>query len=51
MLNVLSISTKRALKLVKDTVVLIEIAQLVAEMVVDVDSLNRSTLHVDIPDL
>lgn len=48
---VLSIAAEGALKLVKDAVVLVEVAQLVAEMIVDVDGLDGSALHVDVPDL
>lgn len=49
--DILSVSAESALKLVKDTIVLVEIAQLVTKVVVDVDCLDRSALHVDVPDL
>ena len=49
--RILSVAAECALKLIKDAVILIKITQLVAQMIVDIDSLNRSALHVDIPNL
>lgn len=49
--HVLSVTAECALKLVKDAVILVEIAELVAQMIVNVDRLDWSALHVDIPDL
>lgn len=46
----LSVSGKRALELVEDAIVLVQIAQLAPQMVVHVDRLDRTRLHVDIPD-
>lgn len=48
---VLSITAERALKFVEDTVVLIQVAQLSAQVIVNLDCPNRSRVHVDIPDL
>lgn len=43
------IPTPRTLKLVEDTVVLIQVAKFPTQMVVDRNRFNRSRLHVDIP--
>ena len=48
---VLSITAERALKFVEDTVVLIQVAQLSAKVIVNLDRPNRSRVHVDVPDL
>ena len=47
----LVVTTPHTLELVKDAIVLVEIAQLPAEVVMDRDRFQRSILHVDIPDL
>ena len=47
----LVIATPYALELVEDAIVLIQVAQLAAEVVVDGDSLQWPVLHVDVPDL
>ena len=44
------VAAERALKLVKDAVVLVEVAQFLTQMVVDIDCLDRLVLHGDIPD-
>lgn len=46
-----AVSTKRALKLVKYTIVFVEITQLPTEMVVDIDRLDWSAIHIHVPDL
>lgn len=48
---ILVITAPRALELIKDAVILIQIAQLPTQMIVDGDRLHRSILHVDVPDL
>lgn len=48
-MDLLSVSAECALELVKDAVVLIKIAEFVSKVVVDVDCLHWSALHVDIP--
>lgn len=48
-MDLLSVTTECALKLIKDTIVLIKIAEFVSKVVVDVDCLHGSALHVDIP--
>lgn len=47
----LVISTPHTFKLIEDAVVLIQIAELAAEVVVDGNGLHRARLHVDVPDL
>jgi hypothetical protein len=46
----LAIPAESALKLVKDAVVLVQVAQLAAKVIVDVDLLDRSLLIADVPD-
>mmetsp|Transcript_53387 Transcript_53387/g.88694 ORF Transcript_53387/g.88694 Transcript_53387/m.88694 type:complete len:244 (+) Transcript_53387:241-972(+) len=46
-----SVGADLALELVKDAVVLVEIAELGSEVVVDVDDLDGLALHVHVPDL
>jgi hypothetical protein len=46
-----SVSAKRALKLVKDTIILVQIAQLCPQVLVDRDGLDRLALHGKVPDL
>ena len=46
----LSIPTESTFELVEDAVVLVQIAQLRPQMIVDVDRLDRPRLHVDVPD-
>ena len=48
---VLSITAKRALKFVENAIVLIQVAQLSAQVIVNLDSPDRSRVHVDVPDL
>ena len=48
---VLSITAERALKFVEDAIVLIQVAQLSAQVIVNLDRPDRSRVHVDIPDL
>lgn len=48
---VLVVPTPCALELVKDAVILIQIAQLPAQVIVDRDGLEGLRLHVDVPDL
>jgi len=48
---VLSITAECALKFVEDAVVLIQVAQLSAQVVVNLDRPDRSRVHVDVPDL
>lgn len=38
-----------ALKLVKDTVILVQIAEFAPQVIVDIDRFDRSWLHIDIP--
>ena len=45
------ISTPNTLELIKDTIVLIQIAKLSAEMIMYGDGLDRPSLHIDIPNL
>lgn len=47
----LIVPAPRALELVEDAVVLVQITQLPAEVVVDRDRLDRLAVHVDVPDL
>lgn len=47
----LSASTESALKLVKDAIILIQVTQLLLEVLVDVDLLDRLLLVPYIPDL
>lgn len=49
--NVLVITSPRAFKLVKDAVIFVQVAKLAPKMVMNWDGLQRSRLHVDIPDL
>jgi len=46
-----AVPAKRALELVENAVVFVEVAELPTEMIMNVDSLHRSTIHVHIPDL
>ena len=46
-----AVSAKRALELVENAVILVEVAELSTEMIMNVDRLHRSTIHVHIPDL
>ena len=48
---VLSITTECALEFVEDAIVLIQVAQLSAQMIVNLDRPDRSRVHVDVPDL
>ena len=41
----------RALKLVEDAIVFVQVAQLGTQMLVDLNRLHGARLHVDIPDL
>lgn len=45
----LSISAECTLKLVKDAIVLVQVAQLAPKMVVHIDRLDRFVLHIDVP--
>jgi len=47
----LSRTTERALELVKDAIVLVKVAQLLLQMLVDVDLPDRLLLVPDVPDL
>lgn len=49
--NVLVIATPRALELIKDAIVLVEVTEFPAQVVMYRYSLYWLTLHVDIPDL
>ncbi|KAI3479668.1 hypothetical protein L1887_58289 [Cichorium endivia] len=49
--HLLAIGSPQRLELVKDAVVLVQVAQLGAQMVVDGDRLDRLVVHVDVPDL
>ena len=48
---VLIIAAPCALELVEDAVILIQVAELAPQMIVDGDGLDRPRLHVDVPDL
>lgn len=48
-MDLLSVTTECALELIEDAIVLIKITEFVSKMIVDVDCLHRSALHVDIP--
>ena len=49
--HVRSVPTPRALEFVEDAVVLVQVAEFSAKMVVNGDGPNRSALHVHVPDL
>jgi hypothetical protein len=49
--HLLVIPTPYTLELVEDAIILIEITQFAAEMIVDWNSLDWLRLHVDVPDL
>jgi hypothetical protein len=49
--HALVISTPYTLKLIEDTVVLIQVAKFPAEVIMDGNGLHRARLHVDVPDL
>jgi len=46
-----AVSAERALELVEDAVVLVQVAELSSQVVVDVDRLDRLALHGNVPDL
>ena len=48
---VLSITAECAFKFVEDAIVLIQVAQLSAQVIVNLDCPDRSRVHVDVPDL
>ena len=48
---VLVISTPNAFKLVENTVIFVQVTKFASQMVMDWNGLDRSGLHVDIPDL
>jgi hypothetical protein len=50
-MDVLSGSTECTFKLVKDAIILVQVAQLLTEVFVDVDCLDWLVLHGDIPNL
>jgi len=50
-MDVLSGSTESTFKLVKDAIILVQVAQLLTEMFVDIDRLDWFVLHSDIPNL
>lgn len=47
--EVLVVTAHNALELVKDAVVLVQVAQLGPQLVVYVDGLHRTIVHVDVP--
>lgn len=49
--NLLAVATPRAFKLVEDTVVLVQITKLSAQVLVNVDLFNGRLFITDIPDL
>lgn len=50
-MNSLVIAAPHTLKLVKDAVVLVKVAELPPEVVVNGDRLDRARIHVDVPNL
>jgi hypothetical protein len=48
--DLLAVPRERALELVKDTVVLVQVAQLALKVVMDGDGFERGLVHIDIPD-
>ena len=50
-LDVLVITSPHTFEFVEDAIVLVQIAELPAKVVVDWNRLERSVLHVDVPDL
>jgi hypothetical protein len=44
-----SISAESTFKLVKDTIVFIQVAKFVSQMVMNVDGFDRFAFHIDIP--
>jgi len=49
--HLLIITAPYTLKLIEDAIILIQIAQLATEMIVDRNSLDGLRFHVDVPDL
>lgn len=47
----LSVTAECTFKLVKDTIILVQVAKLLTEMIMNVDSLDWFVLHGDIPNL
>jgi hypothetical protein len=51
LISSLVVTSPNGLEFIEDTVILVQVAQLAAQVVVDRDGLDRLAVHVDVPDL